>query len=229
MEETKNILVTGAIGFIGFHVCMKLIKSGKRIIGLDNINNYYDIKLKKYRLKLLNESVSKNKKWDFIKGDLEDLNLLEKIFNEYEPCTVIHLAAQAGVRNSIDNPKSYINSNLVGFANILECCREFEIKHIIYASRSSEYVNNQKIKLYRFGNKNNYDFYDERGRSIRKALMKTPINGARLSSGFGNRKHPILGFTKHHNGTDFAAPTGTPIMASGNGTVIIAGWSGNGG
>ena len=90
-------------------------------------------------------------------------------------------------------------------------------------------VNNQKIKLYRFGKKNDYDFYDERGRSIVKALMKTPINGARLSSGFGKRKHPILGFTKHHNGTDFAAPTGTPIMASGNGTVIKAGWCGNGG
>tara|TARA_B100001996_G_scaffold265375_1_gene207116 strand:+ start:286 stop:1620 length:1335 start_codon:yes stop_codon:yes gene_type:complete len=90
-------------------------------------------------------------------------------------------------------------------------------------------VNNQKIKLYRFGDKNNYDFYDEKGRSIRKALMKTPINGARLSSPFGKRKHPILGFTKHHNGTDFAAPTGTPIMASGNGTVIKAGWCGNGG
>ena len=90
-------------------------------------------------------------------------------------------------------------------------------------------VNNQKIKLYRFEQKNEYDFYDEKGKSIRKALMKTPINGARLSSPFGNRKHPILGFTKHHNGTDFAAPTGTPIMASGNGTVIKAGWCGNGG
>ena len=90
-------------------------------------------------------------------------------------------------------------------------------------------VNNQEIKLYRFGKKNKYDFYDVKGRSIRKALMKTPINGARLSSPFGNRKHPILGFTKHHNGTDFAAPTGTPIMASGNGTVIKAGWCGNGG
>ena len=90
-------------------------------------------------------------------------------------------------------------------------------------------VNKQKIKLYRFGKNNNYDFYDEKGRSIVKALMKTPINGARLSSPFGKRKHPILGFTKHHNGTDFAAPTGTPIMASGNGTVIKAGWCGNGG
>ena len=90
-------------------------------------------------------------------------------------------------------------------------------------------VNNQKIKLYSFGKKDKYDFYDEKGRSIRKALMKTPINGARLSSPFGKRKHPILGFTKHHNGTDFAAPTGTPIMASGNGTVITAGWCGKGG
>lgn len=90
-------------------------------------------------------------------------------------------------------------------------------------------VNNQKIKLYRFEQKNDFDFYDIKGKSIRKALMKTPINGARLSSPFGNRKHPILGFTKHHNGTDFAAPTGTPIMASGNGTVIKAGWCGNGG
>tara|TARA_B100000945_G_scaffold101984_1_gene80498 strand:- start:3698 stop:5026 length:1329 start_codon:yes stop_codon:yes gene_type:complete len=90
-------------------------------------------------------------------------------------------------------------------------------------------VNNQKIKLYRFGKRNNSDYYNVDGKSISKALMKTPINGARLSSGFGNRKHPILGFTKHHNGTDFAAPTGTPIMASGNGTVIKAGWCGNGG
>ena len=90
-------------------------------------------------------------------------------------------------------------------------------------------VNRQKIKLYRYGKKNDFDFYDVDGKSISKALMKTPINGARLSSPFGNRKHPILGFTKHHNGTDFAAPTGTPIMASGNGTVIKAGWCGNGG
>ncbi len=90
-------------------------------------------------------------------------------------------------------------------------------------------VNKQKIQLYRYGKKNNADYFDVDGKSISKALMKTPINGARLSSPFGNRKHPILGFTKHHNGTDFAAPTGTPIMASGNGTVIKAGWCGNGG
>ena len=90
-------------------------------------------------------------------------------------------------------------------------------------------VNNQKIKLYRFGKKNNIDYYDVDGKSISKALMKTPINGARLSSPFGMRKHPILGFNKHHNGTDFAAPTGTPIMASGTGTVIKAGWCGAGG
>ena len=90
-------------------------------------------------------------------------------------------------------------------------------------------VNNQKIQLYRFGKKNNIDYYNIDGKSISKALMKTPINGARLSSPFGMRKHPILGFNKHHNGTDFAAPTGTTIMASGNGTVIKAGWCGAGG
>ena len=90
-------------------------------------------------------------------------------------------------------------------------------------------VNNQEIKLYRFEKKGSTGYYDSKGKSIVKALMKTPINGARLSSGFGNRKHPILGFTKHHNGTDFAAPTGTPIMASGNGTVIKSGNCGAGG
>ena len=106
--------------------------------------------------------------------------------------------------------------------------REKSIKtgKILYAYLN---VNNQKIKLYRFNKKGSVGYYDVNGKSIVKALMKTPINGARLSSPFGNRKHPILGFTKHHNGTDFAAPIGTPIMASGNGTVIKAGWCGNGG
>ena len=118
---------------------------------------------------------------------------------------------------------------------------EFEVMYEKYVDDANKFiqtgkilyaylnVNNQKIKLYRFESKKDFDFYDEKGKSISKALMKTPINGARLSSPFGLRKHPILGFTKHHNGTDFAAPTGTPIMASGNGTVIKAGWCGNGG
>ena len=118
---------------------------------------------------------------------------------------------------------------------------EFEVMYEKYVDDTNKFiqtgkilyaylnVNNQKIKLYRFESKNDFDFYDEKGKSIRKALMKTPINGARLSSPFGLRKHPILGFNKHHNGTDFAAPTGTPILASGNGTVIKAGWCGNGG
>jgi len=118
---------------------------------------------------------------------------------------------------------------------------EFEVMYEKYVDDANKFiqtgkilyaylnVNNQKIKLYRFESKKDFDFYDEKGKSISKALMKTPINGARLSSPFGSRKHPILGFTKHHNGTDFAAPTGTPIMASGSGTVIKAGWCGNGG
>jgi len=97
---------------------------------------------------------------------------------------------------------------------------------IIYTSM---YVNNKELNLYSFKNKNKLDFYDLYGRSIVKSLMKTPINGARLSSSFGLRKHPILGFTKLHTGTDFAAPSGTPIMASGAGTIIRSRWCGGGG
>ena len=104
--------------------------------------------------------------------------------------------------------------------------RLIETGNILFANLI---LSGEDNSLFYFDDENNAGHYDKNGKSVEKALMKTPINGARLSSGFGNRKHPILGFTKHHNGTDFAAPTGTPIMASGNGTVIKAGWCGNGG
>ena len=118
----KNILVTGAAGFIGFHLCKKLIKNGIKIIGIDNINDYYDIELKKKRLEILSQTSSKNN-WQFLKTDLIDKDQLLQIFQDHKPETVINLAAQAGVRYSIENPIAYINSNIIGFQNILDCCK----------------------------------------------------------------------------------------------------------
>ena len=137
----KNILVTGAAGFIGFHLCKKLIKNGIKIIGIDNINDYYDIELKKKRLEILSQTSSK-KNWQFLKTDLLDKDQLLQIFQDYKPETVINLAAQAGVRYSIENPRAYINSNIIGFQNILDCCKSNKIKHLLYASSSSVYGGN---------------------------------------------------------------------------------------
>ena len=137
----KNILVTGAAGFIGFHLCKKLIKNGIKIIGIDNINDYYDIELKKKRLEILSQTSSKNN-WQFLKTDLIDKDQLLQIFQDHKPETVINLAAQAGVRYSIENPRAYINSNIIGFQNILDCCKSNKIKHLLYASSSSVYGGN---------------------------------------------------------------------------------------
>tara|TARA_A100001388_G_scaffold154983_1_gene115300 strand:- start:2036 stop:3064 length:1029 start_codon:yes stop_codon:yes gene_type:complete len=143
---SKTILVTGAAGFIGFHTCKRLIKNNYRVIGIDNINSYYSIDLKKARLNEL-EKLSKkiNNSWKFIKTNLEDLESINKIFVENSPKIVINLAAQAGVRYSIQNPQAYINSNLVGFMNVLECCRIYEVENFLYASSSSVYGGNKKI------------------------------------------------------------------------------------
>ena len=140
-----RILITGVGGFIGFHICMKLMKKKHLLIGIDNLNNYYSVNLKKDRLKELDkQSILKKSEWYFIKGDISDENLINNIFNEYSPQVVIHLAAQAGVRFSITNPSTYIKSNLVGFYNILECSRKYNIENFIYASSSSVYGGNAK-------------------------------------------------------------------------------------
>jgi UDP-glucuronate 4-epimerase len=152
----KNILITGAAGFIGFHLVNRLINEGFEIVGLDNINDYYDPKLKYARLKETGIDVEdiyygkyalskKYANYQFIKLDIEDTSNLNKVFSDNQFDYVIHLAAQAGVRYSIDNPKVYIQSNINGFFNILECCRSFPIKHLIYASSSSVYGNNTKV------------------------------------------------------------------------------------
>ena len=135
-----NILVTGCAGFIGFHLTKALLANGNMVVGLDNLNNYYDVSLKKNRLKKI---VDKN--FTFIKADLDQSNKINEIFSESKFDSVINLAAQAGVRYSLKNPMAYINSNVVGFMNILEACRNYQTKHLIYASSSSVYGMNTSM------------------------------------------------------------------------------------
>ena len=138
--HTKIVVVTGAAGFIGFHLSKRLLESGIRIIGFDNINSYYDPSLKYARLDIL----QKYPNFTFIKGNLADCEAVTAIFEEYRPEIVVNLAAQAGVRYSIENPQVYIESNVIGFFNILEACRHHSVKHLIYASSSSVYGNQEK-------------------------------------------------------------------------------------
>ena len=151
-----KILVTGAAGFIGFHVSKSLLEKEHEVIGLDNINDYYDVSLKYGRLEELGierEKVTEGKlipsikfnKFKFVKADIVNLSFLEGLFEKEKFDKVIHLAAQAGVRYSIENPHAYVQSNIVGFVNIMECCRYNNINHLVYASSSSVYGNASKV------------------------------------------------------------------------------------
>ncbi|MCJ0929723.1 NAD-dependent epimerase [Virgibacillus halodenitrificans] len=133
-----KILITGAAGFIGSHLSSRLLHEGHQVIGLDNINDYYDPQLKKDRLKQIT-----NNKFNFIKTDLEDLDTINQAFDQHKPNVVVNLAAQAGVRYSLENPHAYVNSNVVGFTNVLEACRHYKVEHLIYASSSSVYGANE--------------------------------------------------------------------------------------
>lgn len=138
-----TILVTGAAGFIGFHLCRRLLSEGESVVGIDNINPYYDPSLKRARLALLQSSAKDlNTSFQCIEANLEDERAVENIFTKNRPKKVVNLAAQAGVRYSIENPSAYIRSNLVGFANILEGCRHHEVENLLYASSSSVYGGN---------------------------------------------------------------------------------------
>jgi len=158
MIESKKILVTGAAGFIGYHLCEALIKQGHRVIGLDNINDYYDVNLKLARLSELgiakeaatvfaeiSQSTLHGPKMQFIRLNLEDREAVPKLFKTFNFDMVCNLAAQAGVRYSIENPEAYIDSNVTGFLNILECCRRHNVKRLVYASSSSVYGNSDDI------------------------------------------------------------------------------------
>ena len=141
--NNRTILVTGAAGFIGANLVKRLLADvpSAKIIGIDSVNDYYDVRLKEYRL----EELSKNDNFTFIKGNIADKALIESVFDKYKPTVVVNLAAQAGVRYSITNPDAYIESNLVGFFNILEACRKNPVDHLVYASSSSVYGSNKKV------------------------------------------------------------------------------------
>lgn len=140
LDTSKKILVTGAAGFIGYHLSKKLLSQGVSVVGFDNINDYYDVSLKYARLKELEPYDN----FTFIKGDLADKTAVDKLFAEHKFDIVVNLAAQAGVRYSIDNPQAYIESNVIGFFNILEACRYNPVEHLLYASSSSVYGNQKK-------------------------------------------------------------------------------------
>lgn len=141
--EKKTILVTGAAGFIGANLVRRICEESpsSTVIGIDNLNDYYDVTLKEYRLKELEKYPS----FVFIKGNIADKPLMFEIFEKYRPAVAVNLAAQAGVRYSITNPDAYVESNLIGFFNILEACRHYPVEHLVYASSSSVYGSNQKV------------------------------------------------------------------------------------
>ncbi|MCM1048741.1 MAG: NAD-dependent epimerase [Clostridiales bacterium] len=141
LDINKKYLITGGAGFIGFHLSKRLLEQGAAVIGLDNMNDYYDVKLKQDRLEILRQY----DKYTFIQEDLANKQEIMRIFKEYQPQIVVNLGAQAGVRYSIDNPDAYIQSNMVGFFNILESCRYFPVEHLVYASSSSVYGGNDKV------------------------------------------------------------------------------------
>lgn len=190
-----SILITGCAGFIGFHTSIKLLKKKYKVIGVDNLSDYYDVKLKKERLKIL----KKYRNFLFKKINIESKKKVENIFKKYKPNKIIHLAAQAGVRYSLENPYIYINTNIVGFINILEMAKEIKCKHLVYASSSSVYGG---IKKYPF--KENYkidnpiSLYAATKKSnelmahVYSHLYKLPTTGLRFFTVYGPYGRPDM-------------------------------------
>jgi UDP-glucuronate 4-epimerase len=192
-----NYLITGAAGFIGFFLSKKLLEQGYWVIGIDNLNDYYDVELKNTRLELLRDYGS----FKFVKGDISDKDMVMGLFEEYKPDVVINLAAQAGVRYSIENPDVYIQSNIIGFYNILEACRSHTVRHLVYASSSSVYGANKKVpfeeidcvdhpvSLYAATKKSNELMADTYSH-----LYKIPATGLRFFTVYGPMGRPDMAY-----------------------------------
>jgi UDP-glucuronate 4-epimerase len=219
LEKTGNILITGCAGFIGFHLTKRLLEQGKKIIGLDNMNSYYDVSLKESRLKMLKEKGS----FYFFKISLEDKKAITGIFENYPIETVVNLAAQAGVRYSLINPQTYIDSNITGFLNILEACRFNKVKHLVFASSSSVYGANTKIP---FSAHDNVDHPVSLYAATKKSnelmahtyshLFGLPVTGLRFFTVYGPWGRPDMAlflFTK-------AILDGKPIDVFNNGNMM---------
>ena len=200
----KKVLVTGSAGFIGFHLTSELLKLGFQVVGIDNLNDYYDPKLKLDRLAVLNEFVSKHKleeAYRFFELDISNEVTLGKLFKDHSFDIVVNLAAQAGVRYSLKNPQAYINSNLVGFSNILECCRNFKIEHLLFASSSSVYGMNIKQP---FSTDDNTDYPISLYAATKKSnellahsyshLFSIPCTGLRFFTVYGPYGRPDMAY-----------------------------------
>lgn len=192
-----NVLITGVSGFIGFNLSLSLLKKSIKIIGIDNLNDYYDQRIKMSRLKIL----KKCKNFLFMSDDIVNFKNLNDIFEKFKPTHVIHLAAQAGVRYSIDNPQAYVDSNLVGFMNILEVCRKYPVRHLIYASSSSVYGGN---KVAPFSTDHNVDHPVSLYAATKKAnelmahayshLYNIPTTGLRFFTVYGPWGRPDMAY-----------------------------------
>lgn len=197
MIHKTKILVTGVAGFIGFHFTQRLCAAGYEVLGIDNLNDYYDVKLKEVRLKLLEPFTN----FKFEKIDLADRTAMEKIFAAFKPEIVVNLAAQAGVRYSIENPHAYVDSNLQGFVNILEACRHNAVSHLIYASSSSVYGTNKKVP---FAESDNVDHPISLYAATKKAgelmahtyahLYGLPVTGLRFFTVYGSYGRPDMAY-----------------------------------
>ena len=190
-----RVLVTGAAGFIGYHTAARLLENGHEVIGFDNLNSYYDVSLKEARLQRLKE----HERFRFLKGDLADQTLVEATFTAEQPERVIHLAAQAGVRYSLDHPHAYIGSNVTGFLHVLEGCRHHGVKHLLYASTSAVYGANRKLP---FAESDNVDHPVSLYGATKKAnelmahsyahLFNLPVTGLRFFTVYGPWGRPDM-------------------------------------